>query len=399
MSKINQSRSMKTKASESLRKELLKKYTEACNYPGLLNKTAVEKSLREYLDALGVKRKIQRIEQGWTLAEYPSLERYTRAVIKKMYPIDARDATAAIDARDARAAIDATAATDATAAREATDAIDATAAIDARDATAARAATAARDATAARAARDAIAARAALKRFAQWCIQSTGWWYWRFELSWVAVTYNGAVEREDKAVQKWSRPLYQAFLDGAWMLHWTEDVLYWVSKPKVHVDRSNGRRQLHNEKYAALESDVENLYFWHGVLVPAFVVVKPEWITVKHIETETNAEVRRVMIERYGQAKYLIDSGAKELHRDDWGILYRKEIPNDEPLVMVKVVNSTPEPDGHFKDYFLRVQPELRPMLKHGLGDHPQKQTALNAVASTFGMTGDQYKKALVFQS
>lgn len=39
---------------------------------------------------------------------------------------------------------------------------------------------------------------------------------------------------------------------------------------------------------------VENLYFWHGVLVPAFVVVKPEWITVQHIETESNAEVRRV---------------------------------------------------------------------------------------------------------
>jgi hypothetical protein len=114
-------------------------------------------------------------------------------------------------------------------------------------------------------------------------------------------------------------------------------------------------------------------------------------ITAQRIDEENNAEIRRVMIELYGQSKYLLDSGATKLHEDEWGILYRKEIPGDEPLVMVKVVNSTREPDGTFKDYFLRVQPELRPMLEGGgLGD-PQKLTALNAVASTFGLTGKEY--------
>ena len=102
------------------------------------------------------------------------------------------------------------------------------------------------------------------------------------------------------------------------------------------------------------------LYHWHGVEVPAHVIEEPSKITVREIENCKNAEVRRVMIERYGQDRYLVESGAKEIHRDDWGVLYRKDIPDDEPLVMVKVVNSTPEPDGTFKDYFLRVPPEMR---------------------------------------
>ena len=149
----------------------------------------------------------------------------------------------------------------------------------------------------------------------------------------------------------------------------------------MHFEQTPGGRRLHNSSYAAVESDVENLYFWHGVHVPAFAVTRPDLITIKHIEDERNAEVRRVLIERYGQARYLMDSGAKEIHRDDWGVLYRKEIPGDEPLVMVRVVNSTMEQDGSFKDYFIRVNPNC--------------QTAKEAVAWTFNTTPDQYHPAI----
>ena len=88
------------------------------------------------------------------------------------------------------------------------------------------------------------------------------------------------------------------------------------------------------------------------------IIESPESITVQQIESESNAEIRRVLIERFGMDRYLIESGATEVSRDDWGVLYKKEIQDDEPLVMVKVVNSTAEPDGSFKDYFLRVPPE-----------------------------------------
>lgn len=217
----------------------------------------------------------------------------------------------------------------------------------------------------------------AIKRLAQWCIFRSGWWAWDWDLSWVALTYIGALQFEKEAVQKWSKPVFEAYCAGAWLLFWTDATLYWAAKPTVHKETGPNLRRLHNDTGPALECDIENLYFIHGVMVPAFVVVKPEWITVKHIETEDNAEVRRIMIERYGQAKYLVDSGAQEIHRDDFGILYRQEIPNDEAMVMVKVVNSTPEPDGSFKDYFIRVPPMI--------------QRAREAVAWTFGKKEDEY--------
>ena len=97
------------------------------------------------------------------------------------------------------------------------------------------------------------------------------------------------------------------------------------------------------------------------------------------------------MLDRYGWDKYLMQSGAEEVLKDDAGILYQKNIENDEPLVMVKVINSTPEPDGTKKNYFLRVDPQLRPMLADKTFGKPQKLTARNAVASTFGLYGNEY--------
>lgn len=147
---------------------------------------------------------------------------------------------------------------------------------------------------------------------------------------------------------------------------WTKEVLYWVEKPEVVTEIVEGRKRLHNATGPTLRCDLENLYFWHGVMVPAFVVVRPDWITVKHIDTEQNAEVRRVMMERYGYARYLRDSGATVVHEltADYPMiglktarLLRKEVPGDETIVMVDLLNSTPEPDGSVKRYTLRVDP------------------------------------------
>jgi hypothetical protein len=117
-------------------------------------------------------------------------------------------------------------------------------------------------------------------------------------------------------------------------------------------------------------------------MVPAFVVTRPDWITLNDIRNEQNVEIRRILIERYGQARYLIDSGAHIVHQDDFGTLYRAHVPNDEDLVMVNVINATPEPDGSFHDYFLRVPPTC--------------QTALEAVAWTFDERPDDYAQIAV---
>ena len=199
-------------------------------------------------------------------------------------------------------------------------------------------------------------------------------------------------------VSRWSRPLFEAYIAGCWMLYWTESTLYWVAKPTIRVERNGDNRRLHHDTYAACESDLENLYFWHGILVPAFVIVRPDWITAEIIQGETNAEVRRAMIERIGAEKYLGMAKAERVQSDDFGILWRVPQENDDPVMIVQVVNSTPEPDGRYKDYFLMVHHELRPLLSdEGELGEPQELTARNAVASTFGKYGHEY--APEFQS
>jgi hypothetical protein len=143
--------------------------------------------------------------------------------------------------------------------------------------------------------------------------------------------------------------------------------------------------------------DESNVYAVGGVVVEAYVVDHPEKITVSDIEEESNAEVRRVKIDQYGQSRYLQDSGAEVVNEDDFGVLYRKSLGSDEPLMMVKVVNSTEEPDGTFKDYFIRVDPNAYDGLK----------TARQAVASTWRnedgslmfANADDYCDQLVAQS
>lgn len=138
---------------------------------------------------------------------------------------------------------------------------------------------------------------------------------------------------------------------------------------------TNGQNQPHSLTGPFVKwRDGAGIYSIDGVRVPAIVVETPEKITVARIEAERNVEVRRIMINRYGQSKFVIDSLGEIVNQDDFGTLYRKDLPGDEPLMMVKVVNSTMEPDGTFKDYFIRVDPRAYGGLK----------TAHAAVASTW---------------
>jgi hypothetical protein len=159
-----------------------------------------------------------------------------------------------------------------------------------------------------------------------------------------------------------------------------------------HLSRDDQGR-LHDPLDAAIKyRDGWGVYAWHGVRVPAHVITDPGSITVAQIQSEPNAEVRRVMLERYGVDKYAKDAGLHVVDRSDFGTLYREAGGND-PITVVQVTNSTPEPDGTYKDYWLNVHPDLCPLPDGDdseLGE-PQSLTALNAVASTFGLTGAEY--------
>jgi hypothetical protein len=131
------------------------------------------------------------------------------------------------------------------------------------------------------------------------------------------------------------------------------------------------RHRLHNDSGPAVSfADGWKEYYVHGVHVPPWIIEQPETLTAAKIDSETNAEVRRVMIDRYTPERYLRDGNAQLVNEDAFGRLWRKPVKNDEPILMVELQNSTAEPDGTYKTYWLRVKPTCR--------------TAHEAVASTW---------------
>jgi hypothetical protein len=158
---------------------------------------------------------------------------------------------------------------------------------------------------------------------------------------------------------------------------WPYERVVILTERPVALHRDSLGRLHHGDGPALSYPDGWSLYAWRGMPIPAEVAHALPHLTVDQIRAEDNAEVRRVMLEHFGYERYLTESGAAQVHRDECGVLWRVDLPGDEPLVMVEVLNSTPEPDGTRRTYFLRVPPFTR--------------TARAAVAWTFGLEPDDY--------
>ncbi|WP_405997395.1 DUF6745 domain-containing protein [Streptomyces sp. NBC_00829] len=148
--------------------------------------------------------------------------------------------------------------------------------------------------------------------------------------------------------------------------------------------------ELHRDEAGRLDSgdgpalaspDGFALHAWRGMPVPAAFLDELSSLTPPRIRTEENAELRRVMLEYYGYDRYLAESGAQPVHSDETGTLWRIALDADEDVAMVEVLNSTPEPDGTHRTYWLRVPPTTG--------------TAREGVAWTFGLAGEAYEPLL----
>ena len=141
------------------------------------------------------------------------------------------------------------------------------------------------------------------------------------------------------------------------------------------------------------------LYAVHGHYTPAWIIERPDLITVALIDAETNAETRRIMIDKFGAARFVTEGGGQLIDNDPvHGKLWRRNRKDDSPILMLEVQNPTVEPDGTVRTFWLRVHPECRPFRSRDkfLGD-PQPLTALNARASTWGLTGEVFADRLQF--
>lgn len=157
-----------------------------------------------------------------------------------------------------------------------------------------------------------------------------------------------------------------------------ENVCLVCERPRsLNLDQGN---RLHNETGPALEySDGYAVFAVDGVIVPTWMIKQRDEIVAENITDEKNTELRRVLLKLFGEERYIREIGAQMIGEDSHGQLYRAEFPSGgEHLTMVRVENSTPEPDGSTKIYWLRVPPNTA--------------TAKEGVAWTFDMDAQVYE-------
>jgi hypothetical protein len=128
----------------------------------------------------------------------------------------------------------------------------------------------------------------------------------------------------------------------------------------IHMDEDN-RPHCETGPYCRWR-DGWSLWYIHGVKVTQQIVERPETLSVAQIRDEENVEVRRVMLKRFGAERFMAESNATLRSEDDWGKLW--EIPEapdepDKPLVLVEMLNSTPESDGSVHIFHERVPPDM----------------------------------------
>jgi len=162
-----------------------------------------------------------------------------------------------------------------------------------------------------------------------------------------------------------------------WVFPGTE-IAFVAAKPEVILRDLRGR--LHATDRPALRyGDGTVVYSIHGVRVSADIIEHPETLTAERIRSENNAEVRRALMGVFGEDRFLREIGATALAEDEFGALWEIRWPEErrEPTRMVRVINSTPEPDGSSKVYFLQVPPTTK--------------TPHDGVAWSFGLDAETY--------
>lgn len=159
---------------------------------------------------------------------------------------------------------------------------------------------------------------------------------------------------------------------------WPYENLVIVTQRPAELHREESGRLHRGDGPALAYPGGFELHAWRGMPMPADFTATLGTLSLERIGQERNAELRRVMLEVYGFDRYLADTGATPVDRDVMGVLWRINLPGDEPVVMVEVVNATPEPDGTRRTYWLRVPPRTR--------------TAREAVAWTFGLDPAAYR-------
>jgi len=120
---------------------------------------------------------------------------------------------------------------------------------------------------------------------------------------------------------------------------------------------------------------------WPRSLVRLSFRYYPGHVDLAQVRAEPDPMLRRVLIQRYGPKRIMLPPLASIVGEDACGRLWCFADFDGENLTMVEVINSTPEPDGGHRVYWLRVPPFV---------ERPRQ-----AVAWTFDVPEELYRPAV----
>jgi len=106
-------------------------------------------------------------------------------------------------------------------------------------------------------------------------------------------------------------------------------------------------------------------YYYENIRIPPKyhqAISDPEILSVEEVLKHPNQEVKYVGMKIVGFDRVMKSKNCKIIHRDESTdqVLFEIKGVFDEPIKYVRVWNSTAEPDGSFKPYYLCVPPETK---------------------------------------
>ena len=165
----------------------------------------------------------------------------------------------------------------------------------------------------------------------------------------------------------------QRFTNEEGNLHKDDGPAY-ITPTRITWYRNGRKHGLDADKWGSIS------YYYEGVRIPPHFYTKPESLSITEVLAHNNTEVRYVGIKIVGMDKVLESKNTTIIHKDKQKnqILFQIKGIFEEPVSYVKVVNSTQEPDGTYKDYYLCVPPDMK--------------TCQQAVAWTFRLEEQEYQ-------
>jgi hypothetical protein len=211
-----------------------------------------------------------------------------------------------------------------------------------------------------------------------------------------ALAMAGHTELILRAARAWA-PLAHAYCDGLWAFWVTPAAVFAAPRPQVRfappgpVDLDAPLVHADGGPAVWWPGTGEQQYYFYGTRVSKQLIEAIALLAAEPPVRDRAMARRRDRIERTGLDSYLWECGARMVHEDDTGRLWR--ITLDSPsswwsrawsrpgsVVVVEVRDATPGPDGRRARHLLRVPPAMH--------------TAREAVAWTFGMTPSIYRPA-----